>query len=324
MGVAGLQYTPEGRINLMLIWLLWCGLPFLGACVSGVLMFRKHQPPWLIRFAKRPGWQVDGQFLMQLWFKLHQLWCLVGFGILLSFLILLLFTDLAFGWSSTLITDPHRIHALIEIISFHWQAYWPAAVPSAELIESTRFVRISQNAEGIVNAGDWWPFLLASLLTYNLLPRCLLMMVCLIQLRDASSKKQLSVSSSQSLDSSKDASLQMIEWVEEPLEQWKDAHFIYWEVQPSSDEALVLGVGDWIEEQAGWHTLLTQKPERIVWHVDVRRSPLAELADKVQHASANGIHQAICVIYPKGEYPPHTLQSWQSFAKRQQLVWLLS
>ncbi|TVQ66600.1 MAG: DUF2868 domain-containing protein [Oceanospirillales bacterium] len=325
MGVAGLQYTPDGRINLMLIWLIWCGLPFIGACISGVMMFRRHQPPWLVRFAKLPGWQVDNQFQLRLWFKLHQLWCLVGVGILLAFLTLLMFTDLAFGWSSTLISDPDRIHSIVSLISFHWQAYWPAAVPDAALIEATRFVRIAPNTENISNAGDWWPFILASLLIYNLLPRCLLISVCMLQIKHAKSTEEtftpIAVTSDASMKLA-DADQNEIILQHEPISEWQSATIIYWEAPTTTMSDLQLGVADWEKDQSQWKELLAKSPKQLLWKVDLRRSPIAELADKVQQANQKGIKQALLLIEPETAYPSHLILSWQAFAKQHQLIWI--
>ncbi len=325
MGLAGLRYTPDGRINLMLIWLVWCGLPFIGACISGVMMFRRHQPPWLVRFAKLPGWQVDHQFQLRLWLKLHQLWYLVGLGILLAFLTLLLFTDLAFGWSSTLISDPERIHSIVSLISFHWQAYWPAAVPDSALIESTRFVRIAPNAENISNAGDWWPFILASLLIYNLLPRCLLISVCLLQIKHAKPPKGTFApiaTASDTLSAAVDEDQQDDKLQYEPMSLWQNATSVYWESPAVSADEIQFGVADWQEDQHQWQALISKPPKQLLWKVDVRRSPIAELGDKIQQANHKGIKQALFLIEPETAYPPHLVLSWQAFAKQHQLIWI--
>ncbi len=325
MGVAALQYTPDGRINLMLVWLIWCGLPFIGACISGAMMFRRHQPPWLVKFAALPGWKLDHQLQLRLWLKLHQLWCLVGVGILLAFLTLLLFTDLAFGWSSTLISDPDRIHTIVNLISFHWQSYWPAAVPDAELIESTRFIRIAPHADSISNAGDWWPFLLASLLIYNLLPRCLLICVCLLQIKHAKPSQEVFspiADTSEAPKVEKKGVNQPSELTCQPLSLWQDATLIFWETPSTSKETIQLGIADWEEDQREWQALMNKPIKSVLWKVDVRRSPIAELADKIHQAKQKGVKQAIFVIEPDSDYPPHLLLSWQAFAKQHQLVWV--
>ena len=88
---------------------------------------------------------------------------------------LILFSDLAFSWSTTLDVQPSVMHALTEALSLPW-AWWGEARPSAELIRRTQ----TYQAEAFGGAlGDaearwftrWWPFVVMSLLVYGLLPR---------------------------------------------------------------------------------------------------------------------------------------------------------
>jgi len=316
IGAAALRYTPDGRINLMLVWLVWAGLPFVGACISGLMMFRKQRAPWLLRFSGAQRWQLDSQSQLQLWLKLHQLWCLSALGVLAAFLTLLLFTDLAFGWSSTLVDDPTLIHKITQMISVHWQAYWPSAVPDLALIESTRFIRIAPATEHAVNAGGWWSFLLASLVTYNLLPRILLILVCQLQLRHYSHR--LSISSNQPVSASTETALADLRV--QDLADWEGVEQLFWEINTS--EGLTLGVDSWESDQQRWQALLKRKPSRLVWCIDLRRTPLAEMADRIKQASALGIQQAIQVRDNSLEAPAHARDSWQLFARQHQLVWL--
>lgn len=321
IGAAALRYTPDGRINLMLVWLVWAGLPFVGACVSGWMMFRKQQIPWILRFTGLQHWQLDPQVQLKLWLKLHQLWCLTATGVLAAFLALLLFTDLAFGWSSTLVDDPQRIYQLTQLISVHWQAYWPAAVPDLTLIENTRFIRIAPSTADAGNAGDWWPFLLASLLIYNLLPRVLLMLVCLLQLRHHT-VTQLSVSAQQNAVSADINCFSPSELQQQSCSAWQDAERVFWEVSKPSADGLVLGLGSWEQDQQQWQMLLKRRPARLVWCVDLRRSPLAEMADRIQQASAQGVQQALQIWEQDLDAPSHARESWKVFAQQHQLIWL--
>ncbi|MCW8889163.1 MAG: DUF2868 domain-containing protein [Sedimenticola sp.] len=102
----------------------------------------------------------------------QQLSLLFAFGMVGAFLLYLLVTDLAFGWSSTLAISSAVIHEMTGVISWPWQQLWPAAVPTRELVEQTHYFRA---APGMVEQpellGQWWPFLLMSLLFYVCLPR---------------------------------------------------------------------------------------------------------------------------------------------------------
>jgi Protein of unknown function (DUF2868) len=102
---------------------------------------------------------------------------------------LITFTDLAFGWSTTLRVNAAQVSEITNAICLPWHNLWPAAVPGAELIESSRFFRLSSAPPAALSAAEltgWWPFLLASLVTYALLPRTLMLVIASIRLRHAS------------------------------------------------------------------------------------------------------------------------------------------
>ncbi len=101
---------------------------------------------------------------------------------------LIAFTDLAFGWSTTLRLDNNDMLRLTQLLAAPWRDFWPAAVPSAELIEHSRFFRLATSSPTAVAASEltgWWPFLLAAIMTYGLLPRCCLLLLTFIRLRAA-------------------------------------------------------------------------------------------------------------------------------------------
>jgi hypothetical protein len=105
-------------------------------------------------------------------------------GALAAMLRLVVFTDVAFAWSTTLVElDVRRFHRLVEALAWPWRSLWPAAVPSEALVEATRYSRL-EGAYLLSGAGrsarpelvgGWWPFLVAALLAYGLLPRVLLL-----------------------------------------------------------------------------------------------------------------------------------------------------
>jgi hypothetical protein len=105
-------------------------------------------------------------------------------GALVAVLRLVVFTDVAFGWGTTLVDlDAGRFHALARAIAWPWRALWPDAVPSEALVAATRYSRL-EGAYLVAGAGrsarpelvgGWWPFLVAALLAYGLLPRALLL-----------------------------------------------------------------------------------------------------------------------------------------------------
>ena len=95
-------------------------------------------------------------------------------------LALVVFTDLAFGWSTTLDVATDQAHRLVELVSSPWRQWVGDAVPSTVLVEQSRFFRLDSGDPVAVAAGrltGWWPFLLMSLLIYGVLPRCVLLVV---------------------------------------------------------------------------------------------------------------------------------------------------
>ncbi|NQU44302.1 DUF2868 domain-containing protein [bacterium] len=101
-------------------------------------------------------------------------------GALAAAMALVIFTDLAFAWSTTLQVPAGTFHAITHVISTPWAAFAPEAVPSLDLVEATRyfrqggtFVGVGDGAPNVVLLGRWWPFLVYGILTYGLLPRVL-------------------------------------------------------------------------------------------------------------------------------------------------------
>jgi len=95
-------------------------------------------------------------------------------GAITGGLALVLFSDLAFGWSTTLDLGSDAMHRAVSLLALPWQGFAPDAVPSAELVESTRYFRLSTTAAtplDPVTRTQWWPFVLLAMIVYGLLPR---------------------------------------------------------------------------------------------------------------------------------------------------------
>jgi Protein of unknown function (DUF2868) len=103
-------------------------------------------------------------------------------GALLGCLRLIVFSDIAFSWSTTLVQlDSARFHAIVHALAAPFGWIWPDADPSRALVEATRYSRLerayvlsgSGRAASPEMVGGWWPFLCCSVAFYGLLPRCL-------------------------------------------------------------------------------------------------------------------------------------------------------
>ena len=107
---------------------------------------------------------------------------------LITAIMLVTFSDLAFGWSTTLDADATAVSRIVQAIAWPWASFAPLAVPSPDLVEQSQFFRLER--AGVVAGspralGAWWPFTLLALVTYGLLPRLLLFTLAAVRLRAA-------------------------------------------------------------------------------------------------------------------------------------------
>jgi hypothetical protein len=107
----------------------------------------------------------------------------VGFNIaaISTAVVLIAFTDLAFGWSTTLDVDARVATRVVSTIAAPWEWWAPDAVPDAALVEQSRYFRLEGGAPFAPNSprtlAAWWPFSLLAICTYGLLPRLLFCLV---------------------------------------------------------------------------------------------------------------------------------------------------
>ncbi|MDC0661011.1 DUF2868 domain-containing protein [Marinobacter sp. SS21] len=183
-----LFYDGSGRINITVI-LAFILLQLLLALATTVQAFVGWRPwGWLVdRYTRRSGeivsvlTRLHPQLLAR---AAHTGGLLFGLSGLATLLLLVVMQDLAFGWSTTLSTGADSYHHWMQILACPWQGLWPAAVPNAELVESTRFFRAgSPQPIAAARWGDWWPFVALTWCCYVLLPRLLLVTLAQIHLR---------------------------------------------------------------------------------------------------------------------------------------------
>ena len=122
----------------------------------------------------RSMYGVYGNVLFWPVFSLVQLFgVLFNVGAVGATLVRVLTADLAFGWQSTLQMSPESVHTLVRVLAAPWS--WllgEYAYPSLAQIEGSRIVLkegiASLPTESLVS---WWPFLVAAVVFYGLLPR---------------------------------------------------------------------------------------------------------------------------------------------------------
>jgi hypothetical protein len=98
-------------------------------------------------------------------------------------------TDMAFVWSTTFDVQPQTLAALTNGLALPWQHLAPQATIDLETIQKTRYFRAHQSAlppnVHAEDLGRWWPFLLAAMSTYGLMPRLIVLLICLWRQRVA-------------------------------------------------------------------------------------------------------------------------------------------
>ena len=128
--------------------------------------------------------------------QLTQIFALAfNLGMVLTFLALSYGNDPTFGWRSTMLSST-QMHKIMEIIALPWSSVWPATVPSLEVVSyvkdsSKDNIQLSLDPEQRMRDlrmwASLWPFLLASLCFYGVLPRILTLMLSLVQVQRYSS-----------------------------------------------------------------------------------------------------------------------------------------
>src|SRR5690606_31180973 len=103
--------------------------------------------------------------------------------------LLIIFTDLAFGWSTTLAVDASLVARIVDILAWPWREIFPDAVPELSLIEQSRFFRL-EGATGLDagasrELGGWWSFTVLAIACYGLVPRIVLLAFASWRLRAA-------------------------------------------------------------------------------------------------------------------------------------------
>lgn len=100
---------------------------------------------------------------------------------------LIVFSDLAFGWSTTLQVDEDAMYAVTSALSKPWETFWADAVPTPKLVAETRTNRVEALGDQIdpATAAGWWPFLVACIAVYGVLPRVVTLILTRWRLRRA-------------------------------------------------------------------------------------------------------------------------------------------
>lgn len=178
-----------GRVNLLHfigLFVLW---PFISFLLLIILKFlpNQHSSVVIKTIVNLPLWsqKIKTQFInlkrdqrFNAWLVLQSQLSVLAFsvGCLISFLMVLLFSDIAFVWRSTLLKSNH-ILPILEFIALPWSMF-DVAQPAQWLVDTTQENRMAafnptNNPTSNSSHGMWWQFLLLAQITYAVVPRLL-------------------------------------------------------------------------------------------------------------------------------------------------------
>ncbi len=102
-------------------------------------------------------------------------------GILAALLYLVTVSDMAFGWNTTLTVESSTMYRWFHALSLPWNQFLPAAVPTEELVETSRYYRLQGQLRSSEwhpdQLGTWWLYILMAVTVYGLLPRLIAMVI---------------------------------------------------------------------------------------------------------------------------------------------------
>ena len=168
-------------------------LPLLMGWIANRLAPRHRQLVEEVRSIVRQKEWLYGRVRFWLLVQFTQLFALAfNIAAVVTFIAISFGTDPAFGWKSTLLEPPH-LHRAVGWVAAPWANWFPEAVPTQAEIEATRFTSLDVRFDVRTNDGNadfarwtvWWPFLLASLIAYGLLPRLFTWLIAAWRLRSA-------------------------------------------------------------------------------------------------------------------------------------------
>ena len=100
--------------------------------------------------------------------------------------LLVVFSDLAFGWSTTLTSEAATLQRGLSAVAAPWARWLPDAVPSLALVADTQYFRGAGGFTGVApRSVAWWPFLLSCMACYGLAPRVALLVLAQLRQRAA-------------------------------------------------------------------------------------------------------------------------------------------
>ena len=175
-----LNGDEAGRVNLLYLLLVYLFIPLFGAILSVVSLVQGRGLNIARLLSALPIWSQSQQVQLlkirqqkfdKYWFFLQSQAAALAYSVasLLTFLILLLATDINFVWRSTLL-NAEQLQPILGAIATPWW-FWEVAQPTSELLRSTQDSRLISNYANTNSFGQWWAFVLATQIVYSFILR---------------------------------------------------------------------------------------------------------------------------------------------------------
>ncbi|MDM3871932.1 DUF2868 domain-containing protein [Porticoccus sp. W117] len=335
--VGACSYSGAAPINLWLLLGLFAFLPLLMTVLAcwGWRNARQSSGtlPVMAHLMFRPllshtsGWSASLIKPFLLW---RMQWLAVAFqlGVVVGFLLLALFQDLAFAWSSTLVERGGWMDDFLVLLSTPWNWFLPA--PSEALLTHSHFYRGSEGFDAEL-LRQWWSYIAMAMITYGLLPRVFLALWMRQTLTKQVNREMHNSGDLErfwrALKTSADAPNATLELERKPLltaAEWSDSHIqLAWQWQPeSSTVEAVLGLQNWQQEKQWLQEQAAHWEQPVTLLVTSKQVPTAELADVADAIRATNSNLAIelWLLSDGQEISEGARKSWQLFARNHGLA----
>ncbi|UTW45813.1 DUF2868 domain-containing protein [bacterium SCSIO 12696] len=340
------SYSGNAPINLWLMLGLFALLPFALTLLTlwGLRRALRPDAPIAVvgQLALRPLLKrLPQQHLQSPVFKHWLLWKLqrlsLAFqvGAVVCFLIMALFQDLAFAWSSTVAERGTQAEKLVEnfLVHLSWPWQWLLGAPSQELLSSSRFYRGGAEQSASFNGellGQWWSYLVMAMVTYGLLPRLMLALwlryrlakTLLNEMRHSGDIERFALTLEPNLASTSDAANIESKLLSD-VDSWQsDAICLAWQWQPKQIQSTkVLGLSSWQEDNQWLANIAPQWNASVQLLVTPQQVPTAELADTIEVIRTKNPKLDISLWLLSGpeKAAEGARKSWQLFARKYQL-----
>jgi hypothetical protein len=189
--MAGFLFAhTSGLVNVLWFFLLFVLLQFVLCLVAAATLALTLAGRSEAGFTLNPARLVYARSIRQrrYWREFRSVFGLVflrygqgmGMGFMLgaiaAFLLVLAVNDFSFVWSSTFNLTDAALESATGIVSSPWASWLPGATVDAQVIADSRYHPTAGKftAAQVQSMHSWWPFLLAAMVCYALLPRILL------------------------------------------------------------------------------------------------------------------------------------------------------